>query len=156
MTTVLIAVDGTDTDRSVTRQVLHLFGPDCHYVVVNVAERPLLMGAIPVGYGIAAAVPVPELSRFSDGIESQAQAARATAEHVVEDAGLPDAEAVGEVGDPASILLSSAEEHHADVIAVGTCDRSWISRLFDPSVSEAVIHRADRAVLVLREEDPPR
>ena len=147
--TVLIAVDGSDHDRLVISKVLDLFGQDTHYVVVNVDDQPTMLGAMSMAYGMAAVVPVIDLSSYSEGLEEQAEEARETATHAAEAAGLIDVDTVGEVGDPASILLSSAEEHQADVIAVGTGHRSWISRLFEPSVAEAVIHRATCAVLVV-------
>lgn len=55
-----------------------------------------------------------------------------------------------ERGDPATTICRVAEEIDADLIVVGTGDRSWLNRLFEPSVADEVVHRAPCSVLVVR------
>lgn len=50
---VLIAVDGTEHDRSVVRQALDLFGDDASYVVISVSPEPAAVGAASVSYATA-------------------------------------------------------------------------------------------------------
>ncbi|WP_051579753.1 universal stress protein [Pseudonocardia acaciae] len=59
-------------------------------------------------------------------------------------------------GDPADELCRVADEHDALLIAVGTRGeglRTVIPRLFEPSVSHAVIHYQHRPVLVIPPPD---
>lgn len=149
MTTVLIAVDGTEHDRSVVRSALDLFGSDSDYVVVNVRGEPAMLGAASVSYASASAFSVLALADFADGLEVEAEKAEDSAEHAAAASGLGGAEVVGEVGDPATVLLTVAEEHDVDVIAIGSSERSWFSRLLDPSVQHAVVERASCPVLVV-------
>ena len=139
-------------NKSVDRFALQLFGPDSHYVLVNVSDQHLPLSVVPLAYGAASALSAPEISRLAtldDG-------AAATAEHVAEDAaheaGLDDAVTIGEIGDPVAVVLSAAEEHAAQVIVVGTKDRGWFSRLMDPSVSHAITRLAETPVLVVRDD----
>jgi nucleotide-binding universal stress UspA family protein len=74
------------------------------------------------------------------------RSAEQTARRVVDKAELP-ALPLGELGDPASMIAATAEERAADVIVVGTHERSWFDRLLDDSVGEDV--RKDSGVPVL-------
>ena len=55
-------------------------------------------------------------------------------------------------GKRATTILRVAEEIDADLIVVGTGERSWISKLFAPSVSDAVLKQAKRSVLIVRSD----
>lgn len=50
--------------------------------------------------------------------------------------------------DPAQAVLDEARTRDADLIVVGTRGRSWLERLLTSSVSEQIINRARRSVLV--------
>lgn len=52
-------------------------------------------------------------------------------------------------GNPANEIVDEAESWQADIIIMGSRERSWLERLFDPSVSQNVTRHADCAVLVL-------
>lgn len=52
-------------------------------------------------------------------------------------------------GDPTYEIVDEAESWNADLIIMGSRERSWLERLFDPSVSQTVTRQADCAVLVL-------
>ena len=67
-------------------------------------------------------------------------------------AGLERAEAIIDVGDPVERIVAAADEHDVDVIVVGSHDKGFLTRLFDPSVSEGVLRLAHRPVLVVGEE----
>lgn len=78
------------------------------------------------------------------------------ARHVADEAAsMAGAEARVDAGDPAATILAVADEIDADLIIVGTGDRSWLARLFMPSVSDRVIHDAPCSVLVIRCPEPP-
>ncbi len=146
---VLIAVDGTDRDRSVVRQALNLFGDDADYVVISVSPEPAAMGAASVSYATASAFSAPSLSHFADGLDADAHEAEDVAERVANEAGMSGAETVGEVGNPATVLLQQAVESGVDVMVIGASERSWFARLFEPSVEAAVLNRATCPVLVV-------
>ena len=105
---VLIAVDGSERDRSVIRQALDLFGEGADYVVISVSPELASVGAASVSYATASAFSAPSLSHFADGLDIDAHEAEDLAERVAGEAGMPNAEIVGEVGDPATVLLEQA------------------------------------------------
>jgi len=151
---VLIAVDGTERGRSVVRQALDLFGDDADYVVMSVSPEPAAMGAASVSYATASAFSAPSLSYFADGLDADAHEAEGVAERAADEAGISDAETVGEVGNPALVLLQQAAESRVDVMVVGASERSWFSRLFEPSVEALVLNRAICPVLVVHPISP--
>ncbi len=149
MSTVLIAVDGSASDRSVIRKTLDLFGANREYVLVSVNDEPAMLGAMSLSYASASALSVPALSSFADGMGLDADSAEELAEQAATDAGLSGADVIGEVGDPATVLIQVAIDRGADAIAIGSSERNWFSRLFDPSVEAAVVDRAPCPVLVV-------
>jgi nucleotide-binding universal stress UspA family protein len=56
---------------------------------------------------------------------------------------------IGEVGDPVTGIMAAADEHDASLIVLGTHGRGWLSRLFQHSVSGAVLEQASRPVIVM-------
>ena len=149
MTTVLIAVDGTASDQTVIRKTLEVLGDRHQYVLVSVSDEPAMLGAVSLSYASASAFGVASLSSFADGLGLDADAAEDIAESAAATAGLTGADAVGEVGDPATVLIEVAKDREAIVIAIGASERNWFSRLFDPSVEAAVVDRAPCPVLVV-------
>lgn len=152
MSTILIAVDGGASDPSVIRQALEVLGEEHDYVVVSVSDEPAMLGAISMSYASASVLSVPSLSQFADGMGLDADAAEDIAEHAAMTAGLTGADAVGEVGDPATVLIEVAKDRGAAVIVIGASQRNWFSRLFDPSVEAAVVDRAPCPVLVVHHD----
>jgi hypothetical protein len=63
-------------------------------------------------------------------------------------------------GDPAQRIVELAEREHCDLIAMGTHGRSGFKRLLMGSVAEAVMRRANCAVLTFKDPctkpNPPR
>jgi nucleotide-binding universal stress UspA family protein len=53
-------------------------------------------------------------------------------------------------GDPGSTILRSAEQHRADLIALGASGRSGLMRLALGSVAEHVVRHAPCSVWVVR------
>lgn len=156
MAKVLIAVDGTDLDRTVTRSAHGLFGDQSTYVVVNVADGPASFAAYPLALGAAAVVDAPRLAAFGDGLDELADEAEAVAEDAAEGSELGHVVVVGEVGDPVEVILHAASEYDVDVIAVGHHERSWLAKLFDRSVSEMVERLAKRPVLIVHDDGTTR
>ena len=163
MTRVLIAVDDSDTSLAAAQTAYRLFGDKAEYTVINVAETTavewgddsLRYGTVyPLslpGAGVVGGVPfVIRSSTASDLDSDRVDIAEQTADDIANEAGLPHAEPVGDIGDPADAIIQAATAHRADVIVVGTHDRGWFKRLVGSSVSDAVIRDSDIPVLVAR------
>lgn len=169
MTRVMIAVDDNEDSVEAARAAAALFGADAHYLVVNVGRTVLPMGmtpwafpsdVVPWGYVVqfepelAGTGVRPGASRNGNSVgaidEQTTAEAAAVAASVASDAQVDHAEAVGATGDPASAIVAAAREHHADVIVVGSHDRSWFHRLFAGSVHAEVLRQADIPVLVVK------
>jgi nucleotide-binding universal stress UspA family protein len=168
MTQVLIAVDDSESSIKTARIAYALFGDTAQYTVVNVADRtPIVWGGDTLAWGVGypimmtSVAPPRVVSSGSDqasgsdaaeGVVDNApiDAAIQVARDVADEAHLPTAQVVGEVGDPATAIIAAAHHHKADVIVVGPHHRGWISSLFVPSVSEALVREADIPVLIAR------
>ncbi len=167
MTRVLIAVDETEESVHAAEVAGRLFGTEAEYLAVSVAD--VGVGAVdiqwwdtawgtsyPVPYGSVWSLPGLVRSRnpaaeaeFGSPTEAALRAAEDTARGAVEKSGLVTAETVGEIGDPADVITSAADERSADVIVLGTHDRSWFDRLLHGSVGKYVIAHSQVPVLVI-------
>ena len=58
-----------------------------------------------------------------------------------------------EAPDPASGILAMAQQRDASMIVLGTHNRGWLSRLFQPSVADAVLQHTQRPVLLMSAPD---
>jgi nucleotide-binding universal stress UspA family protein len=160
---VLIAVDDSETSVRAAHTAYRLFGDHARYTVINVAtNQTVLWGedalqsgmvyplAVP-GAGYVGAIPFQVAHTDADqaAIDRVADAGR-RADDIAREAGIPDAEAVGDTGDAADAIVAAAHEHGADVIVVGSHDRGWFARLFTGSVAKTVVRDADVPVLIAR------
>lgn len=164
MTHVLIAVDDSDTSVAAAHTAYRLFGDSARYTLVHVADTaPVVWGHDGLRYGTAypLSIPgagvigsVPFVVRTPDAPDPSAsdrvEAAERTADGIAHEAGLIQAEAIGDTGDPAQAILEAAHTHHIDVIVVGTHQRGWFKRLVTSSVSSDVIRDSEIPVLVAR------
>jgi nucleotide-binding universal stress UspA family protein len=152
MTRVLIAVDDSDTSLEAARVAHGLFGDAASYLVVNVADSGV-NSSIAWGYAYPVAMPMLDvpMTATDPGLDrTLAEDAQQHAADIAESAHLPSPEAVGETGDVASAILQAAHKHEADVIVVGSHERSWFSRLLSGSVATTLVREADIPVLVVR------
>lgn len=165
MIQVLIAVDESEQALNAARVAYNLFGDNATYTVVNVAgESSMIWGGDSlmwgVGYpvlmtpaGLVGVAPRPHAgagSHVPDIDSSPIDAAMQVATNVAAEAELPNPQVVGEVGDPVRAILEAARQHQADVIVVGSHDRSWVTRLFAPSVADSILKEAEIPVLIAR------
>ena len=171
MTQVLIAVDDSESSVKTARTAYALFGDKASYTVVNVADQsPMMWGGDALVWGVGypivmaptaildPAVGAAEPSKDDAGKGSPAvevdnapiDAAIQVARDVAAEAQIPNPQVVGEVGDPATAIITAAHHHQADVIVIGSHDRSWFSKLLSPSVTGAVVKEADIPVLIAR------
>jgi nucleotide-binding universal stress UspA family protein len=170
MTQVLIAVDDSESSVKTARIAYALFGDKASYIVVNVADQsPMIWGGDALVWGVGypivmaptgivdSAVSSGEQHTPGAGEESSAEvdtapidAAIQVARDVAAEADIPNPQVVGEVGDPVTAIITAAHHHQADVIVIGSHDRSWFSKLLSPSVTGAVVKEADIPVLIAR------
>jgi nucleotide-binding universal stress UspA family protein len=163
MTQVLIAVDDSESSVATARTAYSLFGSEANYTVVSVADRtPIMWGGDALVWGVGYPIVMsPNEVVTTDGQPSgdaspvdldnaPIDAAIQVARDVADEAHIPNPQVVGEVGDPATAIITAAHHHQADVIVIGSHDRSWFSKLFVPSVAGAVVREADIPVLVAR------
>lgn len=162
MTQVLIAVDDSESSIKTARIAYALFGDSATYTVVNVADQsPLMWGGDALVWGIGYPIvmaPSGTVARDGSTPTTDAEAADhapidaaiQVAHDVATEAHLPNPQVVGEVGDPATAIINAAHHHEADVIVIGSHERSWFSKLLVPSVAGAVMREADIPVLIAR------
>jgi nucleotide-binding universal stress UspA family protein len=169
---LLIAVDETDESHHAVRVAHSLFGDNCEYLAINVAEDPHKQswGGAPLAWGSVitypfpyatepyAVVPSPVLPAGDDprGIHDRTQDAMHRAEDVAAEvtsqSGLAHVEAVGEIGDPAEAIAAAAESHRVDLIVVGSHEKGWFRRMLDGSVAEDLLRSTHIPVLVVNPE----
>lgn len=163
MTTVLIAVDATDSSVKAVETAHRLFGDDADYLVVNagggtyvpVPIFPSESGLIsPLAWApvVQSQVSVSDTHEPSE-ISTDEEVAETIAKQISEEGGLADATALGIVGDAASAIVEVAVGHSADVIVVGTHERGWLTRLLTTSVADEVRRVSPIPVLVLPHPD---
>jgi nucleotide-binding universal stress UspA family protein len=144
MTKVLVALDESSVSKHAAHVAARLFsGTDVEFLAISVARVPTAW-ADPFG-GVYA---LPQ--SFWDDLPMEGMDEREiTAE--AQESGLSQVEALVDVGGPVERIVAAAEEHDVDVIVVGAHDKGFLRRLIDPSISEGVVHRAHRPVLVVPE-----
>jgi nucleotide-binding universal stress UspA family protein len=165
MTQVLIAVDESEHSLHAAKVAYDLFGGTASYTVVNVADAsPMIWGGDALMWGVGYPVMMAPSGLVGVGTRPSSGAGAAVTEmdngpidsamqvalDVATEADLPNPQVVGEVGDPALAILQAARHHLADVIVIGSHDRSWVSRLFVPSVTGSVVRDAEIPVLIVR------
>jgi len=148
MTRVLLAVDGSELDDVIALAARKLFGADAEYLAVNVSE-PEAQFAPNLPYGMVYPYVWDKPVSPTVEVETAFDEAERVAERVGQSAAI-SVEPIGDVGDPADAIVSAAAEHAADVIVVGSRERSWFARLIDPSVSREVTASSPVPVLIVR------
>lgn len=144
---ILLAVDDDTASYEAALVVADWFTDDASVVALHVGPAappttpmsPMTAGS--VGYPVFTLPSMRTRQReiFDEAREVAERAARVT-----------DGAVRTEVGDPAEMIVQVAEEIDADLIVVGTGDRTWLSRLIHPSVGSDVAGRAPCSVLVVR------
>lgn len=148
---ILLAVDDDALSHEAARVVADWFPPQASVVALHVGpvnQLPHAVSApVPLGGGTYPVYAAPALKAQQAEILLRA---RETAQRA---ATIADGAVRTEQGDPAGTIVDVAAEIDADLIVVGTGDRSWVSRLVDPSVSAGVIRNAPCSVLLVRQDE---
>jgi nucleotide-binding universal stress UspA family protein len=162
MKTIVVGYDGSDAAERALRRAADIAEAfSARLVVVSVsgsAYVPTLVSAFeptaelvpPVGAGaVAAGGMVPPLEptpapKPEDDARRQLERARMSlASRKVE------SEYVVELGDPAARLVEVSDQRDADLLVVGSRERSFLERLLGHPVDEAVARRSERDVLLV-------
>jgi nucleotide-binding universal stress UspA family protein len=153
MTKVLIAVDDSESSVRAARTARKLFGPNAEYTVISVGpSEDLSWGEDLMSWGMAYALAEPPpgyVGGMPLVMREKASAVR-TAHKVADAADLTRATVIGEEGARARSILDAAHACEVDVIVVGSHDRSWFSKLLDPSTEATVVRDSDVPVLIAR------
>ena len=143
---ILIAVDGTPAATAAADVARSLF-PTADFTLLSVAEVAPMIASDPVGGGAFLMAPAAD---FPEALEASADEAVAeVAERMVPQHTTTEVE----IGDPARIICDEVDRLHADLVVVGRGSKSWLSRLFEPSVADYVVKHANCPVLVVKEHD---
>jgi nucleotide-binding universal stress UspA family protein len=135
MNTILVAYDDTDSGKVALQRAAEMTARLHANLVVATVAPVLYMGRYPI--------------ERVDPVDSPArrQELLADARAYLTEQGV-DARYVCQVGHPADEIVRAAEEHDADLIIVGRASTNLLKRLVGHRVSENVLHRAHRTVLI--------
>ncbi len=145
---VLIALDESTVSIRAAREAVRLFSPSgAEFLVINVATLPApWVGA--TGFGQVAPLAV-DPHWLSEVEKSQSDDDEAELMALAADAGVPNPDVLLRSGDAVAQISAAAEEHDADVIVVGSHDKTALRRLVDPSIAAGVVRDTYRPVLVV-------
>lgn len=152
---VLVAADKSEHAVVAADVARRLFGDEAEYLLLSVAPMPRPNG-FAAGWGAGISMTTPLGAGWADGalsttsLESLEGTAELHAAAVGDHAAVERIEPMGDVGEPATCILSAAQARDVDLIVVGWHHRSWWSRLLVPSVSRAVVRSSRIPVLVVR------
>jgi universal stress protein A len=110
---------------------------DAHVIVLSVAR--VLHGMAARGMGGIDPTDAPE--RHAEEVEEAAA--------LLAELGVTQVHKVTGVGEPASAILQLAEERDVDLIVMGAHDGGVVSRLFEGSPGDTVVHKARADVLIV-------
>lgn len=142
---ILVAFDESPQAKAALRHALERY-PDAEVTVVHVTDPGEWIYPDELGGSFYA--------------EGAFEAAKETAEALLEEASAIAAEAdrevrtVADVGPTAATIVECAQEHEADLIVLGSHGRRGLARFLLGSVAERVARRAPVSVTVIREPVP--
>ena len=120
---------------------------ETEFSVLSVAE---IVTPPPMVELVPAAAEVADIQRNADTAASTTASAAAAE---LKSRGF-NADGIATEGDPKTIIVDHAKEWGADLIVVGSCEKSRIEKLILGSVSESVIKDAACSVLVVKHHMP--
>lgn len=140
---IVCGVDGSEAGFDALRQARRLLARGGRLVAVAVVEERIAVHA-----GMQA-------SRVLDQVRADAEAARQAAAELM--SGLEEAEATVVAGRPAEGLQAAAGRERADLLAIGTHEKSRRAGILVGGVATTILHSAPCPVLVARapESAPP-
>ena len=139
---VLIAVDDSPESIDAVHYAYEMFGAEHQLVVASVGDSPVPLPTSPIGMQ-------PDIVLLGELRDRAEDVAAATALSASEN--LPaGTEIEAAVGAPGPALVEIALRDDIDLIVLGSHDRGFWERLFNPSVGRHLIDHAPCPVLVVR------
>lgn len=144
---VLVALDGSHRAERGLEYAVRVSGPDASYTLLRVVPGPILHWSTYIPAAI---------QETSEGLKkgrAEAEAYLAQVAERLRASGLAVTTQVVDGVPPAAGILSWAEDHPTDVIAITTHGRTGLSRLLLGSVADKVVRGSSAPVLITRAAD---
>jgi nucleotide-binding universal stress UspA family protein len=142
---ILVAYDGSGQARAALDRAIDLArASSAHLTIVAVYQLPVIWTTgMSTGPLLSPEPPAePERKAMNEVLQQAVQAAR--------EGGVSDVRGELLQGHPAEAILSLVDQERADLIVMGSRGQSTTTRLLLGSVSDAVVHHAQVAVLIVR------
>lgn len=156
MRRILLAVDETEGSERAAEFVERFFaGLDVSITAVIVARAPIAWGPfgtagwVPPAFGAVYAWPWAQARDVAAATEAATERADTAAERIAVSQAPSDSTIEVLHGDPVEAIETAAVDLDADIVVVGSNDKSWLERWFGRSVSDELVHDAPRPVLVV-------
>jgi nucleotide-binding universal stress UspA family protein len=158
MNSIVVGYDGTEyAERALARAAELAQALAAKLIVVSVGRSPLVMapepaleliapdgGAGPLVAGRTARTPArPALQQPDETLALLERARRFLGPRDV------DADFLSEIGDPVECLLQVADDRDADLIVVGSRERSFLAGLLGGGIDDKLVRRAHRDLLLV-------
>ena len=155
---VVIAFDGSPAAIEAVERAAGLLGEGREALIVTVWEPGLMNAAIaPIPGGLGAPVPPPDMEQVKELDRSEQDHAERVARNGAELASAHGLNGTAYVArdetSVASTLLRIAEERDAAAIVIGSKRHRAIASVLLGSTTEAVMHKTDRPLLIIRPTD---
>jgi nucleotide-binding universal stress UspA family protein len=149
---ILVALDESAASAHAAEFVNDFFADRSQYEILalNVASVPVPW--VDAGIGYAGVYPYAYSGPYGPGTETDVitEAEVERGEEAIEASGLHRDDAIVEFGEPVSSISAAAVDHDVDLIVVGSHDKGFFKRVLVGSVSETLVRKAPRPVLVVR------
>jgi len=155
---VIIAFDGSQAAKESVERAAGLLGSGREALILTVWEPGLLTAAVaPIPGGLGAPVPPPDIEQVQDLDKSEERHAERIAAEGADLANSHGLKAESLVArdetSVATTILRIAEERDASAIVIGSRRHSAIASVLLGSTTEAVLHKTNRPLVVIRPSD---
>lgn len=145
---MLLATDGSEFSRRALEEAAELAQATRSEILVLCVSQLVNLGTVgPMVYAPESAFEVPTKEESEDLLKEAADylAARGIAHRTLR-----------AIGQPAEVILDTAEVEHVDLIVMGSHGRTGLQRFLLGSISNHVVSHAPVSVLVARAPKPPK
>jgi nucleotide-binding universal stress UspA family protein len=147
---ILVALDESPASAHAAEFVNEFFDRDRYEILaLNVAGTPVPW--VDAGIGYAGVYPYAYTGPYGLGTDTDVitEVEVERGEEALEASGVVSDEKLVEFGEPVSAISAVAVEHNVDLIVVGSHEKGFFKRILVGSVSEGLVRRAPRPVLVV-------
>jgi nucleotide-binding universal stress UspA family protein len=148
---ILVATDGSEFSLAAARSIANRPWPEGTVFQVLSVQELVVFDTSMAGYPLSAIYPARLLEELMTDARARTVAAEESIRQILSPAGLKILEPQpGQIGDPRTIILDTAQVWPADLIVLGSHGRTGLDRMLMGSVSEAVAIHAHCSVEVIR------